>query len=88
MEKEQLVGIYQRYRHIFSDRPGKIRNFKCKLRLKPDVKFNKKSYPIPQAIRQRVRAEIQRMFDEDIIEGSQSPYTSQDNFDEIYKIYQ
>lgn len=44
------------------------------MRFKPQVKFNKKSYPIPQAIRQRLRLEIPRMLDEDVIEVSRSPY--------------
>lgn len=49
-----------------SDKPGKIKNFSYKLRFKPDVKFDRKLYPIPHAIRQQVRTEMKKMIDEDI----------------------
>lgn len=75
-EKEQLIKIYQHYQKVFSDQPGCAKYFECKLRFKEGVAFNKKSYPIPQKHKALVRAEIQKMVNEEIIEPSQSPYTS------------
>ena len=72
----QLIGIYEKYRAVFSDEPGKIRNYQCTIRLREPVEFNRKSYPIAQSLKEAVRAEIQNMINKDIIESSQSPYTS------------
>ena len=75
-QKEKLVGIYNKYRKVFSDSPGKAKNFICELKFRDTVKFNRRSYPIPQSSKEAVRQEIQRMIKEDIIERSSSPYTS------------
>ena len=40
------------------------------------MEFNKKSYPIAHSRKEAVRAEINRMINSDILEHSQSPYTS------------
>ena len=45
-EVEKLISIYNKYRHVFSDRPGKVRGYQCELRFKEVADFNKKSYPI------------------------------------------
>ena len=75
-EKRKLVNIYNRYHNVFSDSPGKAKNFLCELKFKDSVSFNRKSYPIAQALKEAARKEIQRMIDEDIIEKSNSSYTS------------
>lgn len=49
-DKEQLVRIYNKYKHVFSDKPGN-QNVSCTLRFKPRVQFNKKSYHIQHAIK-------------------------------------
>ena len=72
----QLVSIYEKYRTVFSDEPGKIRNYQCSIRFRDPVEFNRKSYPIEKSLKEAVRAEIQNMISKDIIESSQSPYTS------------
>ena len=74
-EKYQLIEIYNRYRTVFSESPGKAKNFLCELKFKDNVNFNKRSYPIAQALKEAARKEIQRMIMEDIIERSNSPYT-------------
>ena len=70
---ERLITIYNKYRHIFS---GKVKDYQCKITFKEPVDFHKKSYPIAYSLKDAVRAEIQRMMDDDIIEHSHSPYTS------------
>ena len=45
----QLVNIYEKYRAVFSDEPGKIRNYQCSIRFREPVEFNRKSYPIAQS---------------------------------------
>lgn len=73
---QNLADIYQRYRHVFSEHPGKAKNFQCKLKFKDNVSFNRKSYPIAHSLKDQVREEINRMIEEDIVEWSCLPYTS------------
>ena len=75
-QAEELIRIYNRYKHIFSDAPGKVKDYQCRIRFKEPVDFKKKSYPIAYSQRNAVRAEINQMMEDDIIELSQSPYTS------------
>ena len=72
-QKTRLVDIYN-YRNVFSNSPGKAKNFECKLKFQYSVNFNKKSYPIAQSLKEAVRKEILRMVEEDIIEKSRSPH--------------
>ena len=46
LQVDQMTKIYEKYRHVFSNKPGKARNFCCKLKFKEPVNFNRKSYPI------------------------------------------
>ena len=74
-QAEDLIDIYNRYRHVFSNAPGKVKDYQCKIEFKEPVDFHKKSYPIAYSLKNEVRAEINRMMEDDIIEFSQSPYT-------------
>ena len=75
-QRERLIEIYYQYRHIFSDTPGKIKNFQCELKFKEHTEFKRKSYPIAFSLKEAVREEIQRLIENDIIEISNSPYTN------------
>ena len=63
-EKRKLVNIYNRYCQVFSDSPGKAKNFLCELRFKDSVSFNRRSYSIAQALKEAAQKEIQRMVDD------------------------
>ena len=73
---EKLISIYNKYRYVFSDVPGKVKDYQFTLQFKEPVNFNKKSYPVAYALKEAVRAELDKMIAEDIIEYSCSPYTS------------
>ena len=75
-QANKLINIYNKYKSVFSDEPGKVKNFQCTLQFRDTVDFNRKSYPIAQSRKQAVRAEIEKMINRDIIESSHSPYTS------------
>ena len=75
-QAEHLIEIYNRYKHIFSNTPGKVKDYQCEIKFKEPVDFHRKSYPIAYSLKDEVRAEINRMMEDDIIEYSQSPYTS------------
>ena len=70
----KLISIYSKYKHIFSDMPGKVRNYQCKLKFKEPVEFRRKSYPIAHSLKEAVRSEINKMMADDIIEYNHSPY--------------
>ena len=36
---EELIKIYNQYQHVFSDTPGKVKNFQCKIKFKEPVEF-------------------------------------------------
>ena len=72
---ERLIQIYN-YRHVFSDTPGKVKNFQCEIKFNYQTEFKRKSYPIAFSLKEAVRLEIQRFIENDIIEISNSPYTN------------
>jgi len=75
-EQKQFSTIMRKYRHIFSDSPGKIKNFECQIRVTPGEPIYQKLYPIPMSKAIKVDQEIQRMLDLEIIEHSSSPWSS------------
>lgn len=75
-DADKLIRIYEEFSHVFSNTPGKVKNFQCKIRFHETANFHKKSYPIAHSLKNAVREEIERMMADDIIESSQSPYTS------------
>ena len=75
-QAEQLIEVYNRYKHVFSNTPGKVRDYQCEIQFREPVNLIKKSYPIAFSLKEAVRTEINRLIAEDIIEPSYSPYTS------------
>ena len=75
-QAEQLITVYNNYKHIFSNAPGKARDYQCTIKFKIPVEFNKKSYPIAYSLKNEVREELNRMIEDDINEYSHSPFTS------------
>ena len=75
IQAENLIQIYNKYKHVFSNAPGKVKGYQCVINFKEPVNFRRKSYPIAYSIKNEVRNEINRMIQDDIIEYSQSPYT-------------
>ena len=61
VQKEKLINVYNRYRHVFSDTPGKVRNYQCKIEFREPVNFNRKSYPIAYSQKEAVSAEINQL---------------------------
>lgn len=72
----ETYNIYEKCKEVFSEQPGKIKNIQCHLKIKENVAFKKKPYPIPQALKAQVRTEINKMMNQGIIEKSHSPFTS------------
>ena len=60
-QAERLITVYNNYRHIFSNAPGKVRNYQCAIKFKTPVEFNKKSYAIAYSLQNEVREEITKL---------------------------
>ena len=71
-----MIKIYNKYQHIFSNAPGKVKDYQCTISFKTPVDFHRKSYPIAYSLKNEVREELNRMMENDIIEYSHSPYTN------------
>jgi hypothetical protein len=74
IEKDRLIGIYNKYRKVFSNNPGCAKGFICKLQIKPNSKFTRHEYPVPQKYKDQVNEQINEMLDKGIIEVSKSDY--------------
>ena len=46
VQAEKLIEIYNRYKHIFSNAPGKVKGYQCEINFKQPVDVRRKSYPI------------------------------------------
>ena len=49
---DRLIRIYEKYKAVFSDEPGKVKNYQCKLEFKENVEFNRRSYPIAHSLKE------------------------------------
>lgn len=75
-EGEKLIKEIESFRDVFSDQPGRARNFIGKINVEPNTPIIKKSYPIPFSKRLAVQEEINRMLTNNVIERSNSPYSN------------
>lgn len=66
-QANQLIEIYTKYRNVFLDKPGRVKNYQCQLNFREPVAFNRKSYPIPKSMKGAVREEIRKMLKDGII---------------------
>jgi hypothetical protein len=77
LSEEQLEEVKQlvsQYKHIFSDKPGTTYLEEHRIELTTDESIQQKPYPLPYAMREEVRKEIDQMLEDGIIEHSDSPY--------------
>lgn len=72
----ETYNIYEKCKEVFSEQTGKIKNIQCHLKIKENVAFKKKSYPIPQVLKAQIRTEINKMMNQGIINKSHSPFTN------------
>lgn len=70
----ELINIFNNNKEVFSDKPGLAKGYICKLKMKENVKLNRKSYPVPQNKISQVKKELNKMIDENIIKLGESEY--------------
>ena len=69
----QVLGAYD---SVFTDVPGKSNVIQHQITLTDSTPIRSKLYPLPYAIRENLKTEIQEMLDLGIIRASASPYAS------------
>ena len=68
--------MLQRYDHVLRDAPGQTSIKECAIKLTSDDPVRSKAYPIPHAMRESLNKEVEKMLEADVIEKSNSPYSS------------
>jgi len=75
-QKQELFALLREFRDIFSDLPGITDIAEHRIQLTDNNPIRCKPYPIPYALRDVVKSEIDEMCQLGIIEPSESPYSS------------
>jgi len=75
-QKLKLVKLVSEFKDVITDVPGKTDVLKHEIKLNTEVPIRSKAYPIPQAIKEEVKKEIDDMLEAGIIKESDSPYAS------------
>ena len=75
-QHQQVMRILKNYQDIFTDIPGMTNIGEHEINLTSEQPLRMKPYPLPYALRDTVKSEIQSMLDMNIIELSDSPYSS------------
>ena len=75
-QEENVWQVLGAYDSMFTDVPGKSNVIRYQITLTDSTPIRSKPYPLPYAIRENLKTEIQEMLDLGIIRTSASPYAS------------
>lgn len=75
-EKTELGLLLREYKTVFSDNPGCIKDYICRLKIKENKPFFKKPYLIPSELKEAAAREIDKMVEQRIIERSLSAFNN------------
>jgi len=75
-ESHQFRQLLEKYRVIFTKRPGLMKNYEVTVPMKDEAPFFVRQYPIPLAYREGVRQKLQEMLDWGIISEVSSSHVS------------
>lgn len=75
-EKEQFLSLMLRYKHLFSNTPGRTNKYCHEIKLYDDNPFVRRTYPIPFSRQKAVEKEINRMLSLGVIKRESTPYIS------------
>ena len=74
-QKSETIEILKEFPEVFTDIPGKTHLIECDIRLTSSELVKVKQYPMPHAVLEDVKTEVQNMIKMDVIERSESPYS-------------
>ena len=76
VQRQEIDEILTEYKDILTDLPGRTTIGCHDIKLTEDEPLRSKPYPIPHALRQTVKDEVQQMLSLGVIEPSNSPFAS------------
>ena len=75
-QKQQVRDLLEEYSEIFSSKPGTTDIIEHDQKLNDDEPIQTKPYPVPYAMMDDMKKEIDEMLKLEVIEVSDSPYCS------------
>ena len=75
-QMNELAALLEEYADVFSDKPGSMNLVEHKISLISEDPICFKPYPVPFAVRDTIKDEIQEMLNLGVIEHSDSPYAA------------
>ena len=75
-QQEEMMDTLVRYAEVFSDIPGKTNVIEHKIKLTNNIPVRSRPYPLPYALRENLKREIQDMLSLGIIRESNSSFAS------------
>ena len=75
-QSDDLESLIQKFKPLFTDKPGSTSLIEHTINLTSDVPVRSKPYSVPYGVRESLRNDIQEMQDLGIIRVSNSPYAS------------
>jgi hypothetical protein len=75
-EKQEIETLLHKYQDRLNDLPGSTSILKCEIQLTEDTPFRTRTYPVPFAMRDTIKKELELMKSMDIIEPSTSQHIS------------
>ena len=75
-QKEEMMDTLVRYTEVFSDISGKTDMIEHKIELTDNNPVRSRPYPLPYALRENLKREIEDMLSLEIIRKSNSPFAS------------
>ena len=76
VKSEEVWTLIEEFNSVFTDFPGKTDLLECHIDLVDDTPVRQRQYPVPFAIRESMRNEVEKMEKMGVIEESQSEYCS------------
>ena len=76
LQQEEMMDTLERYAEVFSDIPSKTDTIEHKIELIDNNSVRSRPYPLPYAMRENLKKEIQDMLSLGIIRESNSPFAS------------
>ena len=75
-QRRVLMDLVQRYPDVLTDMPGETDVIQHQIRLTDDTPIRCKPYPLPYAMREELRNEVDTMLEMGVVRPSTSPYAS------------
>ena len=73
-KQDEIWDLLYRYQDVFTDVPKRTTLMDCKIELTTNEAIRSRPYPVPQAMRETIRSEVEDMLRLGVIERSDSPY--------------